>query len=361
MRHHWSIPLFVLSLAFGCRGEEDTIVPTMGPITESVYANGFVKAQGQYQVYPTVSGAVLQLLVSEGDTVSAGQALMRIDDRASGAGERSAMAQVALLERNAAEHGPVLVPLRDAVEQARDKYLLDSLNVERQRNLWAQRIGSKVELEQRELAFTASRGAWVRARQVLSETRDELRTQLEVARNNAIVNRAGQVDRTPASAIDGLVYDLMIEVGELATPQRPVAVVGSAEDLYLELEVDEFDIRQIQVGQVAMVTLDSHAEEVYEARVSRIIPMMNERSRTFTVEARFVQRPPRLYPNLTAEASIVIRTKADALLVPATYIVDGGYVLTGKDERTAVRIGARDMDMVEVLEGITTGTRLHKP
>ncbi len=259
------------------------------------------------------------------------------------------------------DNGPVLVPLKDAAEQARSKYLLDSTNYERQKNLWAQQIGSRTDLEQRELAFTTSRAAWVRANKTLAETRDNVRTQLEVARNNAAISTAGQQDRMPASLIDGIVYDLMIEPGELATPQKPVAVIGSADDLYLELEVDEYDIRRIHTGQPVMVTLDSYGNEVFRAEVSRIIPLMNERSRTFKVEARFTQKPPRLYPNLTAEASIVIRTKENALLVPAAYIVDGGYVLTGKKERTAVKTGLRDMEQVEVLEGIDAGTRIHKP
>ena len=73
----------------------------------------------------------------------------------------------------------------------------------------------------------------------MQETRDRLRTELEVARNNALISTAGSDDRTPRSLIEGIVYDLMVEPGELATPQKPVAVVGSASDLYLELEVDD--------------------------------------------------------------------------------------------------------------------------
>jgi len=106
---------------------------------------------------------------------------------------------------------------------------------------------------------------------------------------------------------------------------------------------------------------ESTALIAFEAQVSRIIPLMNERSRTFKVEARFTKRPPQLYPNLTVEASIVLRTKENALLVPASYIVDGTYVLTGTDEKTLVKLGARDMEKVEVLDGITANTTLYKP
>ncbi len=353
--------LILLLLVGGCKHNADNITPTMGAITESVYANGLVKAEGQYQVFPTVNGTVLALLVQEGDTVKAGQPLMRIDDRASNLSTRSADAQLRLLEQNVREEGPVLTRLRATVDQARDKLNLDSTNFKRQEALWAQGIGSKNELDQRQLAYTTSKATYSMATKALVENREQLRTQLEVARNTAAISAVGDADRAPSSLIDGIVYDLMIEPGELATPQKPVAVIGSASDLYLEMEVDEFDIRRIKPGQHVFVTLDSYAGQAFEAEVSRIIPLMNERSRTFKVEARFTKRPPQLYPNLTVEASIVIRTKENTLLVPASYIVDGTYVLTGSDEKTLVKLGARDMENVEVLEGITAKTTLYKP
>ena len=351
----------LLILGTGCTHRQDTITPALGAITESVYANGLVKAAGQYQVYPTVNGTVLALLVKEGDTVKAGQTLMQIDDRASNLSTGSADAQLRLLERNVREEGPVLTRLRAAVDQARDKYALDSTNYTRQDALWAQGIGSKVELDQRKLAYTSSKASFSMATKALAENREQLRTQLEVARNTAAISAVGDADRAPSSLIDGIVYDLMIEPGELATPQRPVAVIGSASDLYMEMEVDEFDIRRIKPGQNVFVTLDSYGDQAFEAEVTRIIPLMNERSRTFKVEARFTKRPPVLYPNLTVEANIVLRIKEDALLVPASYIVDGTYLLTGTDEKTLVKLGARDMEKVEVLEGITANTTLYKP
>jgi len=344
-----------------CQEKEGTITPTKGPITESVYASGIVKADGQYQVFPTVNGTVIALLVSEGDTVKAGQALLQIDDRSSGLTERNADAQLRLLEQNASDQGPVLAQLRSAIAQARDKLTVDSTNYSRQQRLAEQGVGSKSELEQRELAYTTSRSGYDRAVKALSENRERLRTELELARNNRAISAAGNSDRTPRSLIDGLVYDLLIEPGELATTQRPVAVIGSATDLYLELEVDEYDIRELKPGQQAFVSLDSYAGKAFEARIARIIPYMDERSRTFRVEAEFVDRPPTLYPNLTVEASIVIRRKEDALTIPAAYVVEGKYVLTGPDERTPVTIGVKDMEKVEVLEGIDAGTQLYKP
>ena len=200
----------------------------------------------------------------------------------------------------------------------------------------------------------------VRASKALVETRDRLRTELEVARNNATISAAGNDDRSPRSLIDGIVYDLMVEPGELATPQKPIAVVGSATDLYLELEVDEKDIATVQVGQKVLVTLELF-ENAFTAEVTRIIPLMDPRSRTFTVEARFTQRPPKLFPNITAEANIVLQEKEKAMTIPASYLVDGTNVLVGEDEHAAVRTGLHDLERVEIISGIDTATVLYKP
>lgn len=249
MRRTLLTTALLVPLLIGCAEDRETTTPTVSAITESVYASGIVKAEGQYQVVPAVNGTVAALLVREGDTVKAGQPILRIDDRTSAAAARSADAQLRLLEQNVSDNGPVLTQLREAVTQARDKYTLDSTNYARQQALWEQRIGSKGDLDQRELAFTGSKAAYTRARKALEETRNRLRTELDVARNSAAISGAGNDDRTPRSLIDGIVYDLMIEPGELATTQRAIAVIGSATDLYLELEVDEYDITRVEVLQ----------------------------------------------------------------------------------------------------------------
>ncbi|MBP6574380.1 MAG: efflux RND transporter periplasmic adaptor subunit [Flavobacteriales bacterium] len=354
--------IFLVALLFAaCGNDAETITPTVGPITESVYASGVVKAEGQYQVFPTVNGTVVELLVKEGDTVKAGQSLLRIDDRTSSLTSRTAEAQVRLLERNASETGPVLAQLKEALGQARDKAEVDSVNYARQVALWSQQIGSKNELDQRELAYTTSKAARNRAVQALDEARNRLRTELDVARNNAAMGSAGNDDRTPRSLMDGVVYDLMIEPGELATTQRAVALVGRADQFIVELEVDEYDITKVKPGLAVRISLDSYNGYAFQGKVTRIVPNMDLRSRTFRVEAVFTELPPRLFPNLTVEASIVLNFKDSALTIPASYLLEDHYVLTGPEQRTEVVIGARDLERVEVISGIDANTTLYKP
>jgi hypothetical protein len=88
---------------------------------------------------------------------------------------------------------------------------------------------------------------------------------------------------------------------------------------------------------------------------------MNERSRTFTIEAIFTKRPPTLYPNLTAEANIVIQAKEKAITIPRTYLLHDSLVILENKEERVVKTGLKDYQKVEIISGLDTGTTLLKP
>ncbi|MBK9146587.1 MAG: efflux RND transporter periplasmic adaptor subunit [Flavobacteriales bacterium] len=351
----------VLGALAACGPERETITPVAGPITEAVYASGIIKARDQYQAFPAVNGIVAEVHVQAGDSVRAGDALFTIDNRATSLGTQRAELALELLRQNASVGSPVLEQLRLAVEQARTRLANDSLQFARQKALWDKQIGSRAELDSRELAYSSSRNAWLTAQKAHSETRTRLRNELRLAENELALRRSAEGDHTVRSLLDGRVYDVLIERGELANPQRALATVGRADAFLMELQVDEYDIVRVKPGHDVLITMDSYKGQVLEGTVSRVDPLMNERSRTFTVEAIFKQAPPVLYPNLTVEANIVLARKERALTIPAAYLLDERYVLVGKDERREVQVGLRDMQRVEILSGIDGTTAILLP
>jgi hypothetical protein len=60
---------------------------------------------------------------------------------------------------------------------------------------------------------------------------------------------------------------------------------------------------------------------------------MDARSRTFKIEAHFTSAC-KLYPNLTAEANIIIQTKENTITIPRSYLVDNDYVIVNNDEKS---------------------------
>jgi multidrug efflux pump subunit AcrA (membrane-fusion protein) len=332
----------------------------MGPISDAVYASGVVKARDQYQAFAAVNGLVAYVHVEAGDTVRKGDALFTIDDRASSLGSQRAEMAVELLRQNAGAASPVLEQLRLNVEQGRTRLANDSLMYARQKNLWDQGVGSKAELDNRELAYTSARNAYGSAQKAYTETRTRLRNELRMAENELAQRRAAEGDHTVRSLVDGRVYDVLIERGELATTQRALAILGRTDAFVLELQVDEYDIVRVRPGQEVVLQMDAYRGLPLKATITRVDPLMNERSRTFNVEAVFSD-PPLLYPNLTAEANIIIQRKERALTIPAGYLVEERYVLTGEDERTEVEVGLRDLRRVEILSGIDSTTTLYQP
>jgi len=118
---------------------------------------------------------------------------------------------------------------------------------------------------------------------------------------------------------------------------------------------------KVLLGQKIVIALDSYKGQVFEATVDKIYPIMDERSRTFKIEAHFIKAPLKLYPNLTAEANIIIRTKINAITIPKNYLINGDYVLVNKDEKRKVKIGLSDYQKVEILEGLKAEETIYKP
>jgi multidrug efflux pump subunit AcrA (membrane-fusion protein) len=161
--------------------------------------------------------------------------------------------------------------------------------------------------------------------------------------------------------MNGVVYSLNKTKGELVSPQTPVAVIGDATNFILELQVDEYDILMVKNGLKVLVKLDSYKDKVFEAKVSRINPLMDERSKTFLVEAEFVVLPERLYPNITFEASILILSKSKAMLIPREYLLNDSMVLKVNGDTVFVKTGLKDYQKIEILSGITEEDELIRP
>ncbi|WP_242917770.1 efflux RND transporter periplasmic adaptor subunit [Pontibacter liquoris] len=358
MKRHVALALLLLLLA-SCSDKDKTTTPTVENITESVYASGVVKSKDQYQLFPMVSGVIQQILVTEGDVVKKGDALMKIDNEAAKLSTENA--RIAAEYARVGANSEKLRELQEAIDLARSKKHSDSLLLVRQRNLWAKEIGTQVELEQRELSYQNSLASYRSAILRFNDLKKQLNFAAAQSQKNLQISQTLSNDYTVKSETDGKVYSVLKEEGEMVSPQTPVAVIGAANDFILELQVDEYDIARIKLGQQVLLHMDSYKGQVFEAKVYKINPAMNERTRSFTVEASFVTRPPALYPNLTTEANIVIQTKKNALTIPREYLIDGTYVMTEDEEKVKVKTGLKDYRKVEIVAGLPKDAVIVKP
>ncbi len=350
--------VFLLLFLASCGASKEKTRPSVEDISESVYASGIVKSYNQYQVFSPVNGIIKKIWVNEGDTIKKNGPVMQIESETAKLNTQNAelAAAYAAVSANAEK----LNDAKTAIDLAGAKMQNDSLLLIRQKNLWSAEIGTRNELEQRELAFKNSRSAYQSAIFRYKDLQKQLVFSEKQSKNNVRINRELQSNYIIRSETEGRVYELQKEEGEIVNIQNPVAIIGSTAFL-LELQVDEYDISKIQRGQKVFFTMDSYKAQVFEARVTKIAPIMNDRTRSFVIEAAFIAQPAVLYPNLTVEANILIRSKQNALTIPRDYLIGDSMVLLDNEEKRKVETGLKDYLKAEILRGVTADDVIVKP
>lgn len=354
--------LIILSLFIflaSCSDKLDKTKPTRENITESVYASGIVKSKNQYKVFSLANGLIDKILVSEGDLVKKGDVLIRLVNTSTELNTENAKlsADYAAVAANSEK----LDELKISIEMARNKMENDNLLYQKQKNLWAERIGTQNELDLKELNAKSSTNAYNTAKLRFTNLQKQINFQAKQSQKSLELAQKSNNDFSIRSDINGKVYQLLMETGEMVNTLSPVAIIGDDAAFLLELQVDEYDINRVKIGQKIAMSMDSYKGQVFQCLVSKINPIMNERTKSFTIEASFIEPPKTLYPNLTCEANIIIQQKTKSITIPRAYLLEGNYVYLEKDKKTKVVTGLKDYQKVEILGGITTNDYIYKP
>ena len=350
--------LFLISCSKKDAGE---LQPTKGTVTESVYASGVVKSENQYTVYSTVNGVLQKINVAVGQTITEGQSLFEIENEKATLNTDNARLTYELSQGNNRYIQDKIAELETKVQIAKDKMALDQSVYNRNKNIKQYNVISEVDYERVELAYKNSKSNYESTLKQLSQLKAQLKNDQNRNSNNLKISQKSESDFNIKSAFSGELFDILVKQGAMITLQTPLAIIGKKNFYLLELDVDENDMVRVKMGQTMLVTMDSYKGKVFEATVDKIYPIMDERSRTFKIEAHFANPPQKLYPNLTAEANIVIQTRKDVLTIPKSYLINGEYVLVNKDEKRKVTIGLSDYRNAEILSGLTAEETIYKP
>jgi HlyD family secretion protein len=342
-----------------CGQKEEVTQPLVQDITESVYASGSVKAKNQYQVFSPVNGIIREIHLTEGEAVQKGDRIISLVNDAQKLNIENA--RIASGFASPSFNQDRLNELKVSISIARAKMENDSLLLQRQQHLWREEIGSRNELEQRELAYRTSsanyQAAVLRYRELQKQvTLSSLQSGKQLEITNTLSN-----DFIIKASQDGRIYTIMREAGEMVNTLTPVAIIGDTSDFILELNVDEYDIARVIPGQKVFLTMDAYKGRLFEGIVSRIIPIMNESSRSFTIDACFTNKPPHLYPNLTAEGNILISSKKNVLTIPRRFLTNENEVVLKDGTRKKIVTGLKDYQTVEVISGLEKETTIKKP
>ena len=288
-------------------------------------AEAVVEAVRQSTVSAQIAGRIVDLRFDVGDFVKKGEVIVRIDERAASQAVAASEAQVREAEA--------------ALRQARAEF-------ERAKQLVAQKFLSQAALDRAEADYKAAQ-----------------------ARVTALLAGAGQAqtERSFATVVapySGVVSARHVELGEMATPGKPLMTGFNPGTLRVTATVPQAQVGAIQAGAKARIEVPSSATWV-EATGLTVIPTADPRTHTTQVRLALPADVRGIYPGIYARAHFVTG-RAAALLVPRAAVVQRSeltavYVLdeAGRPRLRQIRLGtAGDEQAVEVLAGLRPGERV---
>ncbi len=182
----------------------------------------------------------------------------------------------------------------------------------------------------------------------------------------AAANEAGASvgDRVIRAPFSGQVSLRRISVGAVVTAGDEIATISDLSSIKLDFTIPETMLANVSRGQTITAKAAAYRDALFSGRIEAIDPVVNVATRTATLRAIIPNRDGVLKPGMLLTVTIESNPRT-ALAVPELALVREGdtsfvYIIDAKNKakRTPVRTGARDGNLVEILEGLKAGDRI---
>ena len=351
-----SLILFTALLLSGCTETQPTQV-VQKDIIDAVFASGYIATTDEYLVMAKAEGYLSQQLVEAGDPVSPGDQLFFVSHDVQSANLATAQANHADALRRTQQGSPDLAQAELQIAHARAQLATDQKNFERHKQLVKTNAVSQREYDQAKLQFEASQNQLQLQEKSLLDLKSALKLNLDQAANQLKIQQENSRDHFLTSAIQGQILNIYKQQGELVRKGEAIAKIGGGEAIG-RLYIAEEDITLVQPGQTVQIALNTHKDQTFEARISKILPAFDEQQQSFIAEARFTEQPHRLFPGTQLQANIVVDHRENALIIPADHLLPGDSVRLSDQSTIAVQTGLRTEAWVEITSGLQNGNTL---
>ena len=345
---------------------------TLGTFEDFVPLRGRLVPSSTVYLDAIEGGRVEEVLLEDGAIVAAGTFIARLSNtnlqlevlgrEAAVTEQLNNMRTIELqLEQNRLSHSRNLVEI---------EYQIKRLNrsIERQRDLVGKSLVSQSTLDelQDELDY------YLRRRDVTLESQAtdarlqeaqlrQLRAAGEQLESSLRFARKNLDDLNVRAPVSGKLSGFNIEVGESIARGGRLGQIDDPDNYKLNVKIDEFYLGRVDLQQLA--TVENNGRNV-DLRVSKIYPQVS--SGQFEVDMTFVEEPVGLRRGQTLQLKLTLGDNADAILIPnGSYYQDTGgqwlFVVTpdaSEAVKREVRLGRRNTDFIEVLDGLEPGERV---
>jgi len=325
-------------------------------ITEVVNASGKVYPEIEVKISPDVSGEIVELTVMEGDSVRRGQLLARVYADILATQRDQAAAVVNQQQAQVGNASAALDAFKARLDQAERQY-------QRQKQLFAEKVISRLEFEQAENAVLTTRADYNAAQKSIQSTKAAVASaQASLQRTNKDLSRTSVL-----APMDGVVSLLNVKKGERVVGNSMMAgteIMRIADLRTIEVRVDvgENDIPKVSYGDTALVEVDAYSDRKFKGIVTQIASTNRGAGGTVATSANDVTNyevrirlltesyadlidpaKPRNFPfrpGMSASADIQTNTHVNVLAVPINAV-------TTRDKSDTLSVGEEKVSKKE--------------
>ena len=374
-------------ITVGCSSDKGDQEPTVTvqvaavertTIQYTIHAQAILFPKQQAAIVPKISAPVRKFLVKRGSPVRQGQLLAVLENR-----DLSAAAQEnkgsyeqaqASYETTTAAGLPEEIRKAEAdAQQAQQALDAQEKVFQSRQQLFEQGALPRKELDQSRVDITQARNQSAIAKKHLDALmaigkQQELKSaagQLESAKGKYLGAEAQLGYSEIRSPIDGVVTDRPLYPGEMAAAGTPLLTVMDVSSVIAKAHIPQNDAAALKVGDKGTMSVPG-IHDAIEGKVTVVSPALDPNSTT--VEVWLEAKNPRqaLKPGTSVQLSVTAQTVKDALVVPANSVIttpEGAVVLMlvgsdGRAHQKPVKLGIRNGDEVQIVEGVTNGDKV---
>lgn len=303
-------------------------------VADVISATGKVEANADRiaHVSPRISGKIVSVKASLGDSVAAGQALVTLDS---------------------VELGEAL----NRYHQSKTKLALAQSNMDRIKNLVEKKIAARKDILQAETDYKTA--------QTELHTDEERLSLYGVS----VANLKGDNHKKPLlpvrSPISGIITEKHAIVGELSDPSKSLYTVADLSTVWVMVDINEKDLAKVRKGQSATVIVGAFPDLKMKGRITYIADLVDQATRTVKARIEVANPGRKLKPEMFATVELALATDAPSVLaVPedALQDLDGKKVVfvtehEAEFEARQVRAGRTAGGMIEIVDGLKEGER----
>lgn len=292
---------------------ESRVVDQLGTYTASV------EAQIVNNISSNMSNRIKQILVDEGQRVSAGQKVVVLDDVNTFSYETQ-------------------------VDNARANLKNVEVNYNRALELFKIGGGTKQQVDAMEIQLVNAKNALAQAERTLRN-----------ARENTVLT----------SPISGVVTARNYDPGDM-TGNLPILTVARVQPVKIVINVTESELPRVHKGMPADIRFDTYGDELFKGVVSTVMPTVDPQSRTFGVEITLANADGKVLPGMFGRVTLNLG-KADRVVVPDKAVVKqqgsgNQYIYVYNSDGTVsfnqVQLGQRLGSEYELLSGVEPGSQV---